>query len=208
MRIAHLAAGGAAVALAATAIAAPAAAAPAKTTSLAEVLTADGNRFDRNGSDYDVVTEAVLAVLEAKPDSPVKVLADGSVRLTAFVPTDRAFKRLAGALSGAPVRSEAKAFAAVAGLGIDTVETVLLYHVVPGATIPARKALKADGAALVTAQGGKIRVDVRGQRHARTIVLKDRDPDFKNPRVVVTDINKGNRQIAHGINGVLLPSDL
>ena len=40
--------------------------------SLATVLTSDGNKFDKNGKDFDVVTEAVLAVLAAKPDSAVK----------------------------------------------------------------------------------------------------------------------------------------
>src|ERR1700709_2399415 len=59
--------------------------------SLAAVLTADKSGFDRNPHDFDVLTAAVLAVLKAKPNSPVKVLADGSVALTAFVPTDGAF---------------------------------------------------------------------------------------------------------------------
>ena len=56
--------------LAATAgvAAAPAAtAADPGTRSLAAVLTSDGNRFDSNWYDYDIVTEAVLAVLGAKP---------------------------------------------------------------------------------------------------------------------------------------------
>ena len=57
--------------------------------SLAAGLTSDGNQFDKNWYDYDIVTEAVLAVLAAKPGSPVGVLADGSVALTAFIPNDR-----------------------------------------------------------------------------------------------------------------------
>ncbi len=52
---------------------------PAGHRSLAAVLTADGNRFDRNWQDYDIVTEAVLAVLAAKPDSPVGLLTKGNV---------------------------------------------------------------------------------------------------------------------------------
>lgn len=50
--------------------AAPASAAP---TSLATVLTSDKNTFDKNSHDFDVVTEAVLAVLAAKPGSAVGV---------------------------------------------------------------------------------------------------------------------------------------
>ena len=112
--------------------------------SLATVLTSDGNKFDKNGKDFDVVTEAVLAVLAAKPDSAVKVLADPSVKLTAFIPTDKAFLKLASDLTGKKVTSEKKAFTTVAGLGIDTVETVLLYHVVAWSKINAKAAFTGD----------------------------------------------------------------
>lgn len=172
--------------------------------SLASVLTSDGNKFDHNSRDFDVVTEAVLAVLAAKPSSPVGLLTKGRVALTAFVPTDRAFERLASRLAGTKITSERRAFHTVAGLGIDTVESVLLYHVVPGATITAKQALTSDGAKLTTAQGGKITVIVRGKKHP-AVVLRDKDPNVANPKVVAPDINKGNRQIAHGINRVLLP---
>ncbi|MEI2728852.1 MAG: fasciclin domain-containing protein [Candidatus Nanopelagicales bacterium] len=177
--------------------------------SLATVLTSDGNKFDKNGKDFDVVTEAVLAVLAAKPDSAVKVLADPSVKLTAFIPTDKAFLKLASDLTGKKVTSEKKAFTTVAGLGIDTVETVLLYHVVAGSKINAKAALKANGATLTTAQGGTFTVKVSKRP---SIQLRDNDPNSRNPRVVLalTDINKGkqNQQIAHGIDRVLRPVDL
>lgn len=65
---------------------APAPAAPARalgTTSLASVLAADGQKFDSNWKDFDIVEAAVYAVAAAKPDSPVLALADGKVRLTA-----------------------------------------------------------------------------------------------------------------------------
>lgn len=179
-------------------------------TSLATVLTSDTNKFDKNSGDFDVVTEAVLAVLAAKPDSPVKVLADPSVKLTAFVPTDRAFLRLASDLTGTKVKSEKKAFGTVAGLGIDTVETVLLYHVVPGAKVTAKKALKANGASLATAQGGDITVTVK--KKGPKIILGDQDGNSRDAQVILalTDINKGkvNQQIAHGIDRVLRPVDL
>ena len=45
--------------------------------SLAGVLTSDGNTFDKNADDFDILTEAALAVIAAKPDSPVALLADG-----------------------------------------------------------------------------------------------------------------------------------
>lgn len=181
-----------------------------KPTSLAKVLTSDKNKFDKNSGDFDVVTEAVLAVLAAKPGSAVGVLTDPNVKLTAFIPTDKAFLKLASDLSGKKVTSEKKAFAVVAGLGIDTVETVLLYHVVPGSKINAKAALKANGASLTTAQSGQIRITVK--KKGPQIILGDNDPNSRDPRVVLrlTDINKGskNKQIAHGIDRVLRPVDL
>jgi uncharacterized surface protein with fasciclin (FAS1) repeats len=204
----------AALAVTGTALAtAPAASAAGKTTSpgtasLAALLTSDGNTFDKNAKDYDIVTEAVLAVLAAKPKSPVGLLADGSVALTAFVPTDQAFRVLVKDLTGKTIKSEKKVFEAVAGLGIDTVETVLLYHVIPGATITKKAALKADGAALTTAQGGTVTVAVRHICHRPYVKLIDHDPDARDPRIVQFNLNKGNLQIAHGINRVLRPLDL
>ena len=40
------------------------------------------------------------------------------------------------------------------------------------------------------------------------IRLKDRDGNSRNARVIAVDINKGNKQIAHGIDRVLRPIDL
>ncbi|MGC3995347.1 MAG: fasciclin domain-containing protein [Propionicimonas sp.] len=193
-------------------VASPARAAePVGTQSLAAVLLAEGNgTFDRNWGDYDIVTQAVLAVLAAKPDSPVKVLTDGSVALTAFLPNDRAFQLLAFDVTRRWYTSEEKVFTVLAGkLGIDAIESVLLYHVVPGATITAKDAVNADGAKLTTALGPTITVDVVSKR-LPLIVLKDRDRNDANPVVLpwALDINRGNVQIAHGIALVLRPSDL
>lgn len=177
---------------------------PSGTRSLASVLAMDGSGFDDNWRDFDIVDNAVTAVLTAKPSSPVGVLADGSVPLTAFLPTDAAFRNLAHDLTGRQFSNESAVFADVASLGIDTVEAVLLYHVVPGATIPYRTARRADGAALTTASGGTVTVDVRCGR----VQLVDNDPDAANPTVVRPNINNGNVQIAHGISQVLRPLDL
>lgn len=188
---------------------ASAATAPSGTKSLAAVLTADGDQFDRNWYDYDIVTEAVLAVLKAKPSSPVGILADGTKPLTAFIPNDRAFQVLVADLTHQWLPSEKAVFGAVAGLGIDTVETLLLYHVVPGATITKAMAVKSNGAQLTTALGSTIGVRVFDPYYP-IVMLKDQDPDdinpFLNPRAL--DINKGNKQIAHGILFVLRPANL
>jgi len=211
--IRRLAVGGTVAALVLTVAPAAASASSGKTPrgvrSLAQVLTRDTSGFDRNGYDYDILTKAVLTVLKAKPQSPVKVLTNGGVALTAFTPNDRAFERLAQDLTHARrLPSEQQAFATVAGVGLDTVENILLYHVVPGATIDARTALRSDGAALTTALGPTITVDVEGAWFCRRIRLIDADRSDRDPRVVRFDINKGNKQIAHGIDRVLRPIDL
>ena len=182
----------------------PTAQAAEGTTSLVSVLTSGKVGYDKNGKDYDVLTAAVQAVLAAKPDSPVKVLGDGTTPLTAFIPNDKAFAHLVKALTKKMPKSEKATFTAVAGLGIDTVEQVLLFHVVPGSTILSPDALKANGAKLTTAAAGKvIKVSVKGT----TIRLGDYSKSA-DPKVILgqVDINKGNLQVAHGIDAVLLPN--
>ncbi|GAB3792823.1 fasciclin domain-containing protein [Nocardioides ungokensis] len=212
MKIRFTATALATVLAAGTAAAAPANASPAPersagTRSLATVLAADGTRFDHNWRDFDIVEKAVLTVLDAKPDSPVGVLTKGRKRVTAFIPTDAAFRRLVTDLTGHTPQTERATFKAVASVAdVDTLEAILLYHVVPGATITSAQAAKADGAKLKTAQGGVIKVNVT----KNGIRLIDRDPDAPNARVLprALDINKGNRQIAHGISQVLRPANL
>ena len=204
-------AAGAAILMAAPSAASAAPAAPTGTRSLAAVLTANGNgQFDGNPFDYDIVTQAVLAVVGAKPASPVGLLTKGDVALTAFLPPDFAFRDLVRQLTGRSYASEKDVFnALVAAAGVDTIETVLLYHVVPGATIASKDAVNADGAQLTTAQGGTITVDVI-VKWLGLVKLVDQDPTDANPYLnpFALDINKGNKAIAHGITAVLRPVDL
>lgn len=180
---------------------------PKGTASLAALLAKDGSGFDNNPYDYDILDNAVTAVLKAKPNSPVAVLADGTVPLTAFLPNDRAFKRLAVDVIGGSYTSESAVFTALATkLGVDTIESVLLYHVVPGATITYGQALRSNGAVLKTALAGStVKVKVV---YCFFVQLKDADKSDRNPYVVQANLNKGNVQIAHGINRVLRPLDL
>jgi uncharacterized surface protein with fasciclin (FAS1) repeats len=215
-RIAVLTAAGA---LAAAGLAAPSASAQAAThhgthhgahkagqRSLATVLAADGTRLDRNWQDFDIVEQGVIAVLGANPDSPVSALTDGSIRLTAFAPTDEAFRDLVGDLTGKRPRTEKQTLARLLeAVDLDTLEQVLLYHVVPGKTLASPAVIKAAkaGTKLKTAQGGTVKVvDRKGN-----ITLVDKDRGLPDPQVILNgvDINKGNRQIAHAIDHVLLP---
>ena len=173
-------------------------------TSIAQVLAADGLELD-SGSDAVV---AFNQSYRADPESPVAILTKGGKRATAFAPTDGAFRRLVRDLTGDRPADEQATYDAVGSLGVDTVEQVLLYHVVPGATISWGDAKEADGARLETAQGATLRVDFRPGSRRRYLV--DEDGDEANARVFyrARNINKGNRQIAHGISQVLRPSDL
>lgn len=174
------------------------------TRSLATVLDVSNQAFDRNWEDYDILTAAVGAVLAAKPDSAVKVLADGTTELTAFIPNDRAFRKLVLNLTGkARVLESTVTNDLVTLLGVDVIETVLLYHVVVGPQILSPGALAAGGATLTTAQTGTLLVNVVGT----SIELVDKDTGINNARVILSqvDLNKDNKQIAHGIDRVLLP---
>lgn len=200
------------LAVSATTMAAPAQAAPAAapgTTSLAEVLAADGSKLDKKAKDFDILEAAVTAVVGNDKSSPVAVLTKGKTKLTAFAPTDQAFRLLAQDLSGEKLASEKQVFDWLAtNVDIETIETVLLYHVVAGKTLDSTKVVAADGAAVKTAQGGKVTVKVSGSGKKMKVTLVDQDPDSKDPKVIALDINKGNRQIAHGIDRVLRPLDL
>ncbi|WP_028048242.1 fasciclin domain-containing protein [Cellulomonas sp. URHD0024] len=190
--------------------AASAAPPPAGTSSLATLLAADGHTFDRSWRDFDILDQAVLAVLAAKPSSPVAVLADGTVPLTAFLPTDRAFQVLAADLTHRWYGTEAQVFNALAGaVGVDAIEQVLFYHVVPGVTIDSAAALASNGAVLTTAQGSTFTVQVLSKRCA-IVRLRDQDRNDIDPFLIRgrLDLNAGNVQIAHAITFVLRPADL
>lgn len=175
---------------------------------LADILLSDAahddeNGFDHNWRDDDIVTEALLLFpdLTAAADNP-------DANLTAFLPNDRAFRKLAKDITGERPRTGADTFAAVASLGVDTVETVLTYHIVPDARISLEAALGADGAVLATLQGGTVEVDVKGRRHQR-VKLIDADNDDRNPKVIAGDLGgEAVNGYAHGINRVLRPIDL
>ena len=111
-------------------------------------------------------------------------------------------------LTGKHKRTERAVFATVArSFDVDTVEAVLLYHVVPGATVDYAQARRSDGARLPTAlDGASVTVRVRDGK----VKLRDLDRDDANARVIkaARNINKGNKQIAHGISRVLRPVDL
>lgn len=185
--------------------AAPSAERKAGNTSLASVLAEDGAKLDKNWKDFDILEQGVLAVLEAKPKSPVKVLTQGKKRVTAFLPTDAAFRALVKDLTGEQPKTEKATLKALTSVAdADTLETVLLYHVIAGKTLTSPKVVKADGTKIKTANGMKIGIKVQGKK----VWVTDKDKDDRDARVTMVDINKGNKQIGHAIDRVLRPLDL
>ncbi len=188
--------------------------ASASTPSVADVLGRDGVAFDTNWYDYDIVEKAALTVIDAKDGkTTVAALADPSASLTVFAPNDRAFQVLVYSLTGRWYWSEAKVFeklvAAVSGLvgpdaTIDTIEAVLLYHVV-GGKVMSGQVPSLNGKDVATVGGGTFRVKVGWYFTS----LVDKDPDALNPTLVKSklDIPAGN-SVIHGISLVLRPIDL
>src|SRR5262249_23722061 len=124
-------------------------------------------------------------------------------------PTDSAFRALVHDLTGQWLRSEADVFAAVAGLGVDTVKSVLLYHVVPASISygDARRAVAAGPATLPTLNGARLTAERTGWWGL--IRLVDQDPDLRDPIVVFPNVRgKLANGYIHGIDRVLIPVDL
>ena len=173
------------------------------TMPLTEVLNLSRAGFDDDLGDYDIFTYLFMDVWGAKPLSAVGVISDGYMPLTAFIPTDRAFRKLTTAITGKVLKNESVIANTVMSLGVKAVEQVLLYHVVLGAPIESPAALQANGAVLTSANDQTFKVNVSGT----VITLVDKDKTRKNAVVLLgkVDINSGHTQVAHGINQVMLP---
>lgn len=176
---------------------------PASLPSFGDILAAQGGGTDRNWYDYDILAAGVGAAgLGATLDSLEDV--------TVFLPNDRAFQALAADLFGWRVwfENEAKVLDRIAGLGADTLATVITYHVVTDGAIDAATALSVPrGTALNTAQGGEIKV--YPIKRFGTAVLADQDPDDANPFLVRSQLDiRASGGIGHGISFVLRPADL
>jgi uncharacterized surface protein with fasciclin (FAS1) repeats len=184
--------------------------------SVLNLLEADGTAFDGNWYDFDILEAAARVVVSApdKGSSTVLALADPAASLTVLAPNDRAFQVLAHQLTGKWYGTEAGVLGGIAGAitnGLkadleDTLEAVLLYHVVGGkSTFADLKAL--NGKSVATVGGGSI--GIRYYSWLNTMVLRDADTDDANPWVINSkrNIAVGN-SIVHGIALVLRPINL
>ncbi|KQM82355.1 hypothetical protein ASE68_02880 [Agromyces sp. Leaf222] len=158
------------------------------------VAASGGGAPDDNPQDYDILVQALVATgLDA-------TLADTSTKFTVFAPNDRAFLRLVTDLTGTAPASEAAALATITtALTGEQITNVLLYHVVPGKQLgPIRVVLSKS---LTMANGGIVK--------PRLLTLRDENPAFTDPRLVVSAINiKASNGVIHTIDRVLVPGVL
>ncbi len=165
-------------------------------------VSSDGNPYD-----FDIVTKAALLT------GADKTLASlGS--FTLFAPNDRAFEVTANNLGllgknykySAKV-DETKVFNAIAGLGVDAVTEVLLYHVIPNAKVTGKQVLSGPFTQRIDmANSEKLRVTVlsRSSRFP-VIVLGDKDGRVFNDLVVRPDVISTENTVVHSVSDVLLP---
>lgn len=200
----------AASALAAT-VAAPTAAAAAPAGSVLALLETDGTAYDTNWYDYDILEAAARTVLTAKPGSDVAALTVANANITVFAPNDRAFQLLVASLTGRWYWSEStvvtKLVEYLGGDAVDTIEAVLLYHVI-GDQVTWSEFKSAKGTSVTTALGSTIGIRYYSWWDLGVIVDKDRNA--VNPTVVRSkrDIFVGTNSVVHGISLVLRPVDL
>jgi serralysin len=195
----------AAVSVIAGAFAAPAGAArqsePGRPT-IAGIVASSGSGFDTTGSDFDVLLAAVSAA------DLVETLDTAGLDVTVWAPKDRAFVRTAQDLGFTGANTdEAGAWAflvdALTDIGggdpIPTLTTILEYHVTPGTRLA--------GEVLATAGFPTLAgIDIRHSRGS--IILRDKDPDFRNPRLLGPLNVRASNGVVHVINRVLLPVNL
>jgi len=180
------------------------------TNSLQAFFTADGDQFDTKWNDFDVATEITAKVLSAKPGSALKAVTNGNVALTAFVPTDRAFRKFVRDLTGVRVATEQATFDALVNHAtVDQLEKLMLSQIVPNATLRVKKLRAMNGAVLSTMSGSRIRIKAFTGRFHR-VVIADQDRNDQNAWILPfkRNLNRGNLQLAQGVDRVIRPVDL
>lgn len=179
--------------------AAPASAEPGD-RSLVDFLAADSG-FDKNAQDFDVLDRYVRVMSRRHPDGELRYIADGDRRATMFLPTDLAFSRLVRSVTGRTPTSERATWRAVRDLGLFNVEDRIVYHVVLDRTINRNGLLAARGTRIDVLSGGNVAVYVRDGR----VVMGDDNLDARNAVVTASNVNRGNKQVAHAIDRVMRP---
>lgn len=185
-------------------LAAPAGAAAGPT--ITDIAVGDGE-FDRNARDFDILAAAVVA---AGLDG---TLATPDLDVTVFAPTDYAFRRLVRDLGGPWKAHEADvAEWLVENVGVDTITSVLLYHVVDGEVYSSDVVPGLQGADVPTLLGPTFEVFIqyeKGTTNLKAVWLRDQDHNDLNARLVLDGLDiQASNGVIHVINRVMRPIDL
>lgn len=153
------------------------------------VLTAAVTAVPTRLQEKDIVDTAVAAgsfntLAKALQAAGLVDTLKGAGPFTVFAPTDEAFAKLP--------KGTVEALLA----DVPTLKKVLLYHVVPGKSLPAAEVVKLNGKSVKTAEGRAVMVKVMGSN-----VMVDK------AHVVKTDVMAKNGVI-HVIDSVIIPKGL
>ena len=162
---------------------------------------------------YNVIGQTVLALVDAGKLDANDVAALSSAEITAFLPTDVAFRRLVADIQGTKWWrvSEGDVIPALVGaLGLDTITEVVKYHIYAGGKVDYNTALSLDDnprngtdVTIDMYNGGQLDLD----RRYWFLQLDDSGLaafGSNNPIVAQRNIDGGNA-LVHGISEVLLP---
>ncbi len=180
--------------------------AAADDSTITDIAVGDGE-FDRNARDFDILAAAVVA---AGLDG---TLATPDLDVTVFAPTDYAFRRLVRDLGGPWQAHEADVAGwLVENVGVDTITSVLLYHVVAGQVYSSDVVPGLQGAEVPTLLGPTFEVFIqyeKGTDDLKAVWLRDQDHDDLNASLSLGNLDiQASNGVIHVINRVMRPIDL
>lgn len=170
---------------------------------------------EKRRGNFNIIGNVVLALAGSSDLDADDLAALGSAEITAFLPTDLAFRRLAADLQGKPwwmVREREVIPYLASQLGLPTIAEVVKYHVYAGGQVDYRTALSLDenrrrgtNVSIEMYNGGELGIDRRGRsiqlNDAGTAGFGSTDPWVNRH---LRNIDGGNA-LVHGITEVLLP---
>ncbi|MEM9887698.1 MAG: fasciclin domain-containing protein [Bacteroidota bacterium] len=158
---------------------------------ITDVLEVPMDNIVETASETSIFESLVAAVLAADP-AIAAALSDDDAILTVFAPTNAAFHDLIAAFGASSLNE------LVHIVGVETLSTILLYHVVDACAFSNDLS---DGLKLTTLQGEKVEIDL----HNLQVIDKTHDP--AGLEVELLDILTANG-VVHGIDKVLLPQEV
>lgn len=168
---------------------------------------------EKEGGSFNVIGQVVLALAGAGVLTTDDLTALSTAEITAFLPTDFAFRRLAADISDQRLRNvdESEVIGILTGaLDLSTIGVVVKYHIYAGGKVDYQTALSLDPkigngtkTSITMYSGGEVGID------RRFLLLRLEDAGTaglgtNNPYVIWPNIDGGNA-IVHGISEVLLP---